>query len=319
MGGNAIKTVEVSRFDIETYNNTKELLKKVFEEEGIVIDFCYEMPGKQDYGDLDVLYQNKTSRNIVDIIKERFNPVEYHKNGDVISFAYNVNNKYYQVDMIKTKDFECYKFYLSYSDVGNIIGKMLKHYEVHFGMQGLFVKPVIGGSTRQIILTTDPKEICEFLGVRYDVWSSFESVDQIFEWITYIKYFNSSIYFNNLKYNDKVKKDRKYYQWFLEYIRERDIVSSIEKRDMTEELIIQYGKQDEYAEYIKEYEIDKSRKEKFNGKKFMKYGYENKEVAIVMNKFKIFIEEGLDINFNNWLDSVSNESVDKWINYFHTH
>ena len=88
---------------------------------------------------------------------------------------------------------------------------------------------------------------------------------------------------------------------------------------MTEELIIQYGKQDEYAEYIKEYEIDKSRKEKFNGKKFMKYGYENKEVAIVMNKFKIFIEEGLDINFNNWLDSVSNESVDKWINYFHTH
>lgn len=319
MGGNAIKTVKTSRFDLSTYNETKELIKNKLSEY-LVIDFTLDVPGKQDFGDIDVLYQKKeASNNIFDIIREVFNPIESHINGGVLSFAYLKNEKYYQIDMIEADNIECFKFYLSYGDFGNIVGKMLKHYEIHLGMQGLFVKPIIGGSTKQIILTRDPNKICDFLGVSYNDWLSFKTIDEIFEFIISIKFFNKNIFFENLKYNDKVKIDRLMYQTFLAFIKDMDKTSSIEKKDMTQELIVEFNKTDVLLKYINEHEVEKSRRTKFNSNKFTKYGFEGKEIGITMKYFKKYIENGLNIDFNNWLDSHDEETIEKYIDYYETH
>jgi hypothetical protein len=318
MGGNAIKTVNVSRFDIDTYNKTKKLLKSLFQDY-LIIEYCYDLPNKTDFGDLDVLYQNKTNNNIIDIIKQLFNPIEYHINSTVLSFAYNLNNKYYQIDMIETDNFECFKFYFLYSDVGNIIGKILKFYQVHLGTQGLFVKPIIGGSRKEIILSKDPNIICNFLGVNYDTWNNFESIDEIYNWIKSIKYFNTFVFFENLKYNDKIKVNRKFYQSFLVHIKDSNIISLIEKEDLTSKLINKFNKNNELQQYIIEYENDVNRKKKFNFNKFIKYGYENKEIGITMKSFKNYIEDRFNINFNDWLDLHNDELIEKYIEYYQTH
>lgn len=313
MGGNAIKTVEVSRFDVNTYSKTKEVLYRELNGVGVEIGFLLEVPGKTDFGDLDVLYRPNPTKPIVDIIKEKFNPVEYHINGEVLSFAYSFYDKYYQIDMIAADNFECYSFYLSYGDFGNIIGKMLKHYGLHLGTQGLFVKPIIGGAAKQIILTTDPAKICEFLEACYHDWFAFKSAEEIFDWLISIKYFNSAIFFENLKYNDKIKVDRKFYQQFLEYIKDRDIVSSITPEDLTEKMIDQFGKREVLNQHIMEHELDKTRRNKFNAKKFTKYGYENKELGITMLVFKRYITTGLSVDFNAWLDRNDNNMIEKYI------
>lgn len=319
MGGNAIKTVTVSRFDLATYNATKLQLKTLLREH-LVIEFCYDIPEKTDFGDLDVLYQYKhQNTNIIDIIKQIFNPVEYHLNGTVLSFAYCLDDKYYQIDMVHTDDFDCFRFYFSYSDVGNIIGKMLKHYEVHFGSQGLFVKSNVGGAKKEIILTKNPQQICEFLGVDYNQWLNFKSNIEIYDWLISIKYFNSVVFFENLKYNDKVKTNRAFYQDFLLYIKDREVVSPIEKTDLTEKLIVEYKKMDILNVFIHEHKIDTFRKSKFNAKKFLVYGFEGKEIGITMNSFKKYIENGLQVDFNEWLDKHDDSTIIKYIDYYQTH
>ena len=297
---------------------TKELLKELLKDY-LVIEYCYDVPNKKDFGDLDVLYINKTNINIVDIIKQIFNPIEYHVNGTVLSFAYKLDDKYYQIDMILTDNFDCFKFYFSYGDVGNIIGKMLKYYDVHLGSQGLFVKPIIGGSTKEIILTKDPHEICNFLGIDYNKWFNFESSIEIYDWLISIKYFNTFVFFENLKYNDKIKVDRKFYQSFLLYIKESNITSTIKKEDFTYKLIDQFKKTYLLDHYIKENEIEISRRQKFNSKKFTIYGFENKEIGITMKAFKTYIETGLNIDFNDWLDLNDDETITKYIDYYQSH
>lgn len=318
MGGNAIKTVEVSRFDLITYNETKELIKKMLEDY-LLIEFCYDIPEKNDFGDIDVLYQKKIACNISDVLNTIFNPIEIHTNSNVVSFAYKKHDKYYQIDMIEADNIDCFKFYLSYGDVGNILGKMLKYYEIHLGSQGLFVKPVIGGSAKQIILSKDPREICKFLGVSFDEWLNFKSLNEIFDWIIPIKYFNKFIFFENLKYNDKVKSDRFMYQTFLEYIKNMDNVSCIEKRDMSQELIRDFNKTEILQKHINEHELDVSRRKKYNSNKFKKYGFEGKEISITMKYFKNYIETGLKVNFNDWLDSHDETEIEKYIDYYETH
>lgn len=77
-----------------------------------------DAPNKKDFGDLDILY--KTELDLKSKIIEIFRPIETFTNSNIFSFAYNLNGKYYQIDMIQTTDFEMYEFFYSYGDVGKI-------------------------------------------------------------------------------------------------------------------------------------------------------------------------------------------------------
>jgi hypothetical protein len=114
MGGNAIKKVKISRINLSNYNKIKKLLfhictfnKPSFENvmsgncaidlcngvnnlsKYINVDFIYDVPGKNDFGDIDVLYMSNDKVNIKDLLIKLYNPEEIVVNGDVTSFAYN--------------------------------------------------------------------------------------------------------------------------------------------------------------------------------------------------------------------------------------
>lgn len=355
MGGNAIKTVEITRFDMDVYTDTKVLIGGILRDSGFDIDFLYEVPNKTDFGDLDILY-TPCDKNVLDIVKEKFNPVEYHINGGVLSFAYQLGEKYYQIDLIEAHNIESYKFYMSYGDVGNIIGKMLKAYGLHLGTQGLFVKPIIGGCAKQIVLSDDPERICEFLGVEYVRWHFFETDVEIYDWLISIKYFNSSVFVaqppkntigsdnlcnssvfltqiskntigsDNLcqselrdNHQDRRQQARKFYQDFLEYLKTKPkpIESIIKKEDLSLWMIRIFNKDHIYHRYIVDHERDQDRRKKFNAKKFAKFGFEGKELGITMRYFKQHIENHYRIEFNDWLDHSDDTMIQKHIEEWH--
>ncbi len=154
MGGKAIKKVQISRIQKDDYEfikkNIYELLSKDFQ-----IDFLFELPEKNDFGDLDILYISQSDKSIKDYIIQYFNPNEIVSNGNVISFDYKLkddillthlyeqNTKkddiYFQIDLIKTSNLEMAKFYFSYGDIGSILGRIANYYNLVFGFDGLWL------------------------------------------------------------------------------------------------------------------------------------------------------------------------------------
>jgi hypothetical protein len=212
MGGHALKKVEASRIDIDTYNKIKVDLKNKFENK-LEIEFIIDVPGKIDFGDIDILYldSNLERTDRIDLVKELFDSVEIVINGPVCSFAYELDTldtldtletnekKYFQVDLIACDNIEMSRFYFSYGDLGGIIGRMTQHVGLSFGSAGLWLHPqeetvkeflfdypekfndldyeksletITKVQYKSIILSSIPEEICLFLELDYSRWLS---------------------------------------------------------------------------------------------------------------------------------------------------
>ena len=100
MGGNALKTIKTVRKNKEEYTKIKEYILDTLKNENLVFDVPFEVPNKESFGDLDVLYQSNDKINIKDIVIKLFKPDETVGNGDLLSFNYTD----FQIDMIKCKN-----------------------------------------------------------------------------------------------------------------------------------------------------------------------------------------------------------------------
>ncbi len=210
MGGKAIKKVPVIRLGLDRYEELKIKIMEIFQS-NFQIDFLIDVPGKMDFGDLDILYYSGHTDNskLVDIRKfivQTLNPVEIVSNGDVISIAYLLESgEYFQVDFIKCKNISVSKFYFSYGDLGAIIGRITSNYGLTFGSDGLWINllsdtiskfsqkynidvkykkitnttdltnsnenPVPNYNFGKLFLSNDPIVICKYLDLNYEIWT----------------------------------------------------------------------------------------------------------------------------------------------------
>ena len=259
MGGHALRKVIASRIGLLKYNEVKSKLYKQLSSK-ILLEFLIDVPDKKDFGDIDILYQSTNDTNIIDIIKKTFNPVEIVSNGDVCSFSYQIIGddgeiKYFQVDLIKSDNLEMSRFYLSYGDLGGIIGRIAQYIKLKYGATGLWVCPssqtidrflnieqnfeftnnlktklktqlnchdldmIVKAHYSTIVLTSKPKIICEYLGLDYNKWIvGFVSKDDIYEWIIESKFFNPDL-FKVLDCAGRQRANKRpMYQDFLQYI-----------------------------------------------------------------------------------------------------
>ena len=80
MGGDALKKVIVSRINLDQYNKIKiKIAEKI--NKYLNWEFIIEVPGKSDFGDIDILYNFEPDKqleivNIIELIKNIFNPIE---------------------------------------------------------------------------------------------------------------------------------------------------------------------------------------------------------------------------------------------------
>lgn len=271
------------------------------------IEFMYDVPEKIDFGDVDILCDYKG--NMKELIIQLFSPIEIFVNSNILSFAYEHKSKYYQIDLIQTTNFESYKFYFSYGDLGNILGKITKQYDIHFGIQGLFID-IFVDKPNKVVLSVDPVQICEYLGLDYSKWSNFHTVEEIFDWIISCKLF-TPIVFDTLNTKDRRHIiDRKMFQDFLKYIETIDETKykTMPIYSLKDHAIAYFHKEDEIERIHKEYLLLQQRKEKFNSAIFIKHGYSNKKLGEMIKNFKSQF-----IDFDEWLDNHTKEYIENSI------
>lgn len=312
MGGHALKKTAIARFDRNTYERAKINIVDALSSH-LDIRFLLDVPGKETFGDLDVLYKARHAGVAIRaLIDQTFHPVEVYHNGPILSFAYLMDDNHYQVDMILVDEFDSYMFYLSYSDVGNIIGRILKGHSLHFGMQGLFVRVNIGSQEKVLILSKRPEEICRYLGVDYEVWQHFSSMPEIFNWIVSMNAFVPLV-----DYGDKDKADRQMYQQFLHYIAFDGEPEPYIRPSKVQEAIEHFNKQEEVDAMKAEYALGCARREKFNGNKFIEYYSDKVELGKAILRFKTEVVAQSDVlSFDSWIDMSTVEQVDECIARF---
>ncbi len=316
MGGNAIKKVSISRMGPSEYNQVKQLIIDTFGSV-IQIDFAFDKPNKESYGDLDVLYihPETTSFVLVDKLIRLFNPVEIVTNGLVTSWAYEYSqDKYFQIDMVKCVNIPMCKFYYSYGDLGNIIGRMTKYHGLKFGHEGLGVS---FPNLDSLMLSSEPKIICGYLGLDWDHWiRGFDSEEEIFKWITKsTRLFDPNIFLaseeSNYTHRHKTQTRPMYGNWIRWLQTNKFEGINVPKQDLSIEALSHFGKTDEYNELVELKAKKEMLKKKINGSKLIKLGIEGKEIAQSIDKFKTWVENTYSVSFDSWVEITDEDIIDQ--------
>lgn len=347
MGGKAIKKVPVIRLEKSRYDDLKNKIFEIFSPR-FQIDFLIEVPGKIDFGDLDVLYLSESSQDIKNFIIEKINPIEMVSNGDVLSIGYKLeSDEYFQIDFIKCKNINTSKFYFSYGDLGSIIGRITKYYGLTFGSDGLWInilsqtvnkyieesqiEIVIKGNKvkdqidqtwnlGKIILSDNPESICKYLDLDYELWNKgFADSNEIFNWIIKSSWYSHDI-FNKLNCEHRRRFNlRPFYQKFVEYIFEiqglqpdfQKAFHEETKFNLQFEAIKWFNKINELDQLILIYNKNVERHEKFNGNMLLNIGIESKNLGNIIKNFKFYIQSKYSLEFNLWLDLNENSTINK--------
>lgn len=300
-----MKTVSVARFDLATIEAVREdIMHKLID---IELRFIRDAPNKADFGDLDVLHSTST-HEMLRIIKHVYDPIEFVDNGNIISFALLWKDAYYQIDMIRVDNLEMGQFYFGYGDVGNILGRMVRNSKIFLGSQGLFCHE----DYVPIILSDDPNQICNYLGLDYSMWKTFTVDEEIFTWITSSHFFVSSFH---IRSKDKRKqKKRPMLDNYMNFIADRQ-GNTIENK--VEEALL-YFKKGSIRDAMREKKVAAvERKMKFDGSKMMKLtGCDCREVGLLIQKFKTYVSTENEIDFERWLDINDGEDVNAYIIHF---
>ena len=318
MGGNALKTITTTRKSPVDYEKIKDYVLRVLCEKlsNTGIQWCvpHEAPGKDSYGDLDVLLTRQSEFDIREWILATFKPDEIVSNGGVYSF--NIGNEEgqhiardfqgdgnqasgsslardFQVDFITTpaENFAVHHFFLSWGDCGMLVGQIAHAAGLRFGQQGLFIgisdRP---GMSDDLILSKDPRKICEFLGLDFDRWyNRFVSEPDIFAWLC------ESPFMRNIKL-DRSRRCREMYLRFGEFVKTQraalDELSSTEPSDVADApsldaVVAYFGKQADFAAIQKKQSDAVRRSEKFGAHLFSALGdIPGRELGQIIARFK---------------------------------
>ncbi len=334
MGGNAIKKVKISRISKCDYElikqNIFDLLSKDFQ-----LEFLFDLPEKDDFGDLDILYLSIHNKNIVDFIIQHFNPNEIVHNGNVISFDYKLikdnQSIYFQIDLIKTQNINMAKFYFSYGDVGCLLGLIAKRYNLVLGFDGLWINTKLNTIIQylknknididkcfeninedynfgKIILTNNPDEICKYLDFDYQKWNNgFINNYEIFQWIIKSKYYKKNIFYQtNREHRENIK--RTFYNYFIENNSKLDDDNNNDNNINQLNSIEYFQKEKELNNLIENFKLNYERKNKFNAHIFKEFGIEDKKLGDNIIQFKKYILQ-FNQNFEDWLDKNNKDDI----------
>ena len=238
MGGTALLAkagIESQRLTMNEFNRVKSEVHAILDDLGIRwldVDFIRE---KTDFGDIDIIViddripekeiknNNSPAKIILDNI-DKFGITDelFINNTPFASLLYEGK---YQVDFITVKP-ECAKYtqaYLSHNDLGNLLGRTIKRFNMTHAMDGLFYDHYINNRTQRhrFLISTDPHEILRILNLDIEKFEAgFDTYKEMFDYVQDSKYFNPELFkFENLNNRNRVRdKKRKVYNEFLNYI-----------------------------------------------------------------------------------------------------
>jgi hypothetical protein len=127
MGGNALKSIETRRYEMDEFYALwpilREKVQKHFKTEAELVISYHD---KDSFGDMDIIVLNDrnmpTPEEIKRILTEDFGASEIHQNSTIYSFDFNE----LQIDLIftPTSNWETSQVFFAYNDLGNLMGKI---------------------------------------------------------------------------------------------------------------------------------------------------------------------------------------------------
>lgn len=251
MGGNAMQQYGVERLSKEQYNKVLLALTPTLQYKTVAIP---SYKAKDSFGDCDLL-TTATDEAFEKSLSKDFALLGKKKNGSVTSYALKYDNfPPFQFDLIKAKE-DSYEFnynYLSYNDLGNLIGRVAAAFGFKFAHDGLYILAWYDhkGEERSVarvkeygktndcaehrmekLFISNFDQALEFLGfdsLRFA--QGFNNVDDILDYVASSKYFCKDFFLFENRNHDQRKRDvkRPTYTSALEYF---DTLTETKSRD----------------------------------------------------------------------------------------
>ena len=319
MGGNAIKQSErISKDELPYCQAVVRtfLIHNVCILEGVGFKFVKSYYDKQDYGDIDVVVNNRlcSPEGVINKVKEKLGEdVEVYRNNKFLSVGFPIDwshkpylevgtKRVVQVDFIFENNMSMACNYYNWNDLGNLIGRQAKKLGFKYGHEGLVYLFRDGDHIyKEEIVSQDILEILPFLGFYSEKFIlGFKTLEDIFKFVASGEYFNPDIYLlDNLNSVSRIRdKKRKTYTEFLKWCKEIDFTgySIFPKDAYTEELKqsklgesfkVFKGWKDRYDNTQKEYAEHLAKKVWWNGDKAKSLtGLEGRELGNFMKGMK---------------------------------
>jgi hypothetical protein len=272
---------------------------------------------KPDFGDMDIIIRLVDSASWQNLRREIVSDLdipEFKSAGAVFSTLY----RDFQVDYFTapTAYFESTYNYLSFNDLGNLLGKICRRFNLKYGECGLayVYRRNNGNYLKDIDLTTDFSEICRFLGLDYDRWTTgFADLDEMFAWTIDSPYFSIAPYRDRSTSLERRVKERSTIQSFLDYLDRHQITREYQYLSDRNEYIPWIADNfaaanlpDRLAAAIAAAERAEMIKTKFNGDRLMRLlpHLAGKELGQFITRFKQQVADFDDFIINTTPDEI---------------
>lgn len=256
---------------------------------------------KPDFGDIDIVISTAAIQGDWQQLKteiiDDLQLTTYKSVGAVFSTVY----ENFQVDYFirKEKYFLSTYNFLSFNDIGNLIGRIFRKFNLKYGEKGLMYvfRRADNHYVRDIPISIDFEKIFNFLELDYLKWQvGFANKQELFDWVIDSPYFSVRPYLkdNQSKSIGKRVNVRPTIQAFLAYLEEQKITKVCEfyERDAYLPMINAYFPE---ANLLAEIAHEKQReayvnaiREKYNGRLIMEWIPElnGKQLGLFINTFQ---------------------------------
>jgi len=323
MGGELFKSVGAKRLSLDEY---KEVSNKIIDS-GVLDIFekfhlvrSYE--SKESHGDIDFIVTKPKINDWKKYIAEQLN-CEHSKFLSEESH-YLVGNAQIDLRIVPFENFDSSVFFSNYDCLGNAVGRMSRYLGLRFGYKGLVFPAYTENQQNRledIIVSSEPKDILEFLGLNLNDYSKgFNNKEDIFEYVTCSKYYSIEC-FNPINWDHATRtrnKKRKTFCEFIQYIEKYHNYSKFnflprERRAEYIELInIAFPKVDlvKKVNIVREnYKVNREILSRFNGSDIMEIsGLKGVELGSLIKEYKN--------NCGDWTDFLKNITREQAIKDF---
>ena len=327
MGGNLFK---LGRIPKEKYLKIETEIKEYLERK---LRYAYLIPryyaSKPDFGDLDIVINSDALEDNWEKIRQEIvkdlNIERYQSNGRVFSTVYSD----FQVDYFTTSDefFASTYNYLSFNDLGNLIGKICRRFNLKYGEKGLayVYRRELGNYKKDLTVTTDFKEISNFLKLDYHKWKKgFNNLEEIYQWTIASPYFSVEPYLERSTALNNRIKNRPTIQKFIEYIEKNNVTKTYKYLENRAEYIPLIDRSFPKANLVESIQREKIEEEitkqiiaKFSGKLVMKLipKLQAKELGEFIVSFKNQFEDFQKFILENSQEKIDRQILDYYQNY----
>lgn len=274
--------------------------------DGLVGD-GYRIPryyaSKADFGDLDVVLSRAAVDAVggVEVFRAAIAAALDIRQSKNAGHVYSTVVRELQVDFFLREPelLEPTYDYLSFNDLGNLIGKIYRRLGLKYGEQGLcyvFRRERQESYVRDLPVSRDWPRILSFIGLDVPAWKAgFDTLEQMFAWVVASPYFSVAPYRETSRSTERRAKGRPTMARFLAWIEAEGVdkhYTYLDDRTAYIPMIAEAFPEAELEQAIaREHEReaeDERLREKFNGDLVRTWtGLEGKDLRMFLRRFKL--------------------------------